>query len=85
MTAKTERIQNSDETCTESYTKRLDGVYIIVAKIADLVLLISLQISNDVHFFSFLSHSTSRKESFELLWTKIAIGEQRHIQHSNSA
>ena len=27
MTAKTERIQNSDETCTESYTKRLDRLH----------------------------------------------------------
>ena len=68
---------------TESYTKRLDGVFIIIAKIATLVLRISLQISNDVHFFSLLSHSTSRKEGFEPLWTKIAIGERCHNQDPN--
>ena len=59
--------QNSEETCNNSSIKRLDGVYIIVAKTADLVFQISHQISNDVHFFSFLSHFTTRKEHFESL------------------
>ena len=48
-------------------TQRLDGVYSIIVIAANLVLRISLQISNDVHFFSFLSHSTNRKERFEPL------------------
>ena len=66
-----------------SVIKKLDGVYITVAKIADLAFRISLQASNEVHFFSFLSHSTRRKESFEPLWNKIAIEEQRHNQDPN--
>ena len=39
----------------------------------------------DVHFFSFSPHSISKKETFELFWTKIAIGEQSHIQGPNKA
>ena len=66
-------------------TKRLDGVYIIVVKIAKFELQIFLQMLIDVHFFSFSPHSISKKETFELFWTKIAIGEQCHIQGPNMA
>ena len=64
-------------------TKRLDGVYIIVVKIANLELRIFLQMLVDVHFFSFSPHSTSKKETFEPFWTKIPIGEPCQNQDPN--
>ena len=66
-------------------TKRLDGVYIIVVKIANLELRIFLQMLVDVHFFSFSPHSTSKKETFEPFWTKIPIGEPCQNQDPNKA
>ena len=64
-------------------TTRLDGVYIIVVKIANLELRIFLQMLVDVHFFSFSPHSTSKKETFEPFGTKIPIGEPCQNQDPN--
>ena len=60
-------------------------VPVIVVKIANLVLRIFRQISIDVHFFSFFSHSTSKKETFEPFWTKIPIGELCQNQDPSKA
>ena len=57
--------------------------YIKVAIIANLVSRIYLQISIDVHFFSFSFHSTSKKETFEPYKSKIAIGELCHNEDRN--
>ena len=54
-----------------------------VAIIANLVSRIFLQISIDVHFFSFSFHSTSKKETFEPYKSKIAIGELCHNEDRN--